>query len=129
MILRVGRVQNVIISGPGGDFFDVRKRHRFLHRFVIPKVTKRSSFCLHFRLKMRLKKKEGNKHGKKQEKEVGVATFRRRSGADLRNARGRSAYAWQAFCRHKTCMAVSTRPARHKVGRRIQALRAFRRAG
>ena len=40
MIFRVAEAQNVDFFGPEGDFFHVRKRGRFLHRFFTEKVTK-----------------------------------------------------------------------------------------
>ncbi len=48
-ILRVRGVRNLIIFGPGGDFFDVRKSSRILHRFMRVKVRKVRHFGLHFR--------------------------------------------------------------------------------
>ena len=46
-ILRVRGVQNLIIFGPGGDFFDVRKSSRIFHRFLRPKVRKVGDLGLH----------------------------------------------------------------------------------
>ena len=43
VIFGVSESQNGDLFGPEGDFFDVRKRGRFLHRFWTPKVTKMSS--------------------------------------------------------------------------------------
>ena len=44
MILRVRGDENPLIFDPGGDFFDVRKSTRILHRFLRAKVRKVAHF-------------------------------------------------------------------------------------
>ena len=47
MMLRVRGDEHLIIFGPGGDFFDVRKSTRIFHRILNLKVQNMSSFWLH----------------------------------------------------------------------------------
>ena len=59
-ILRVRGVQNLIIFGPGGDFFDVWKSAWIFHRFLKPKVRKVRDFRLHFWPQNRLPIRSGS---------------------------------------------------------------------